>query len=95
MQKIPIDENRYILFNEATNTASVITVQELEERIENIRYNIQEVEKMIGNLEDKILTTDDPKLQEAVDQYNHSLGIERYKQELVSLQQELSELCTL
>lgn len=86
MQKIPIDKTRYILFDEVNNTATVVNVQE---EIDRANYNIQELERMIAEAEKKLISTDglDEKQAEVVNQFNDSLDIKRFQQELEQFKQ--------
>lgn len=92
MQILPIDRDKFVTVD--GDTARVLKKADLQEELERANYNIQELGVMITELEKKVVSTNrlDEKQAEAINQFNDSLGIERYRQELDQFKKDKTNL---
>jgi len=87
MQILPLDKDRVVAVD--GDTVRVLKKADLQEELERANYNIQELGVMITELEKKVASTDglDEKQAEVVNQFNDSLDIKRFQQELEQFKQ--------
>lgn len=93
MQYIPL-EDKIIEVDEVLNTSRVLIKSDLQAELDHANYNIQELTKMISELEEKVASTDhlDEKQLEAVNQFNDSLGINNYQRQLEQFTDQKNKL---
>ena len=82
MQILTLDKDRVVVVD--GNNARILKKTDLQSELERANYNINALGMMITQLESKVAPTDvlEEKQVEAIKQFNDSLGIDRYRQEL-------------
>jgi len=92
MQILPLDKDRFVAVD--GDDARVVKKSEIESSLLQAQMNLDAVTQVADEARSKLVSTDDadPKRKEALEQFNESLNIELYEQEIEKYSDEASNL---